>query len=566
MKENSFLSVLNKVLLLLKEVKSKAIISLIILVFKGITEGVGLLFIIPLLGLIGVSEFGESNGKFIQFIHKSIDSTQIDLTVINVLIMYLCVMSFYAMLKYFQSVNTNTISQRVVLRWRNVFFQRITFSSWESIQRHKDSDLQEILTIEIRKLGLIMNQVIQLTGGLILILIYLSLSLLLSFKLTTLSIVPVGLLLLLNRPINKKTYSLGQKSVRHTKEMHSIIQEHIASLKLVKSYRKEKEHIEIFEEKNYASENQSLSFTKMSGKTKLFFEILAALIITIYIYFAIVILNIAVAEILLLIIIFARLLPKVSKIVSNYQQLLNITPAFEYTLDIFNQLEAQKVSWHQEKNQEILLDEKIEFRSIYFSYEDNQVLTDLSFSIQANKTTLILGSSGVGKSTIIDLILGLYQPLEGVIMIDNLKLNTLNQDNWKDQIAYVQQDAFLFHQSILENLLWVKPKASPEEIELALNQAGAFEFVQKLPKGLDTIVGSRGTNLSGGERQRIALARALLRQPQLLILDEATNAVDDKNEMLIKKALNKLHGTMTIIIVAHRSKLIDLADHMIKLP
>lgn len=565
MKKNSFLSVLNNVSLLLNEVRSKAIVALIILVFKGITEGVGLLFIIPLLSLIGISELGESNGKFIQFIHDTVNSTGIDLTVINVLGIYLSVMSFYAVLNYFQSVNTKTISQRVILKWRNAFFQRITFSSWESIQSHKDSDLQEILTIEIRKLGLIMNQVIQLTGTLILVLIYLCLSLLLSFKLTALSIIPIGLLLLLNRPINKKTYSLGQLVVKHTKEMHSIIQEHIASLKLVKSYRKEKEHIEIFKDRNFASESQSLSFTKVSGKTKLFFEILAALIIAIYIYIAIVIINIAVAEVLLLIVIFARLLPKVSKIVNNYQQLLNAIPAFEHTLEIFNQLEVKNDLLANENNQKILLDQKIEFKSIYFSYEKNPVLSNLSFIIQANKTTLILGSSGVGKSTIVDLILRLYHPLEGIIMVDNFDLNTLNQNNWKDQIAYVPQDAFLFHQSILKNLLWVKPEASPEEIELALTQAGAYEFVQKLPNGLDTIVGNRGTNLSGGERQRIALARALLKQPQLLILDEATNAVDDKNEDLIKHALVKLNGKMTIIIVAHRSKLVDLADDVIRL-
>lgn len=565
MKKNSFLSVINKVSLLLKEVKAKAILSLIILIFKGITEGVGLLFIIPLLSLIGVSELGESNGKFIQFIQDAINSTGIELTVINVLIIYLCVMSFYAVLKYFQSVNTKTISQRVVLKWRNAFFQRVTFSSWESIQRHKDSDLQEILTIEIRKLGIIMNQVIQLTGSIILILIYLSLSLLLSIELTTLSIVPIGLLLLLNRPINKKTYSLGQLAVKHTKEMHSIIQEHIASLKLVKSYRKEKEHIEIFQNRSYASENQSLSFTKASGKTKLFFEILAALIIAIYIYFAIVILNIAFTEILLLIVIFARLLPKISKIVTNYQQLLNVTPAFEHTLNIFHQLEIQEASLRQAENQKVKLDEKIEFRSIYFSYGENQVLSDLNLTLQANKTTLILGSSGVGKSTIVDLILRLYKPKSGAILIDGFELNSLNQANWKDQIAYVPQDAFLFHQSILKNLLWAKQEANSEEIESALTRAGAYDFIQKLPSGLDTIVGSRGTNLSGGERQRIALARALLKQPQLLILDEATNAVDDKNEVLIKDALAQLNGKMTIIIVAHRSKLVDLADDVIRL-
>jgi ABC-type multidrug transport system fused ATPase/permease subunit len=193
------------------------------------------------------------------------------------------------------------------------------------------------------------------------------------------------------------------------------------------------------------------------------------------------------------------------------------------------------------------------------------LFNQLSFSITANKTTALLGPSGVGKSTLIDLILSLQQPTKGQLFVDGISLNQIDQNQWRSQIAFVPQDAFLFHTSILENLTWAKPNATTEEIEIALKQAGAFEFIQQLPKGLDTLVGDRGTNLSGGERQRIALARALIRKPQLLILDEATSAVDDKSENLIKEALGQLSGKMTIIIVAHRSSLVELANFQIKL-
>ena len=249
--------------------------------------------------------------------------------------------------------------------------------------------------------------------------------------------------------------------------------------------------------------------------------------------------------------------------VNNFQQILNNLPSFETTLETIDQLDKEKQvqtgeAFHQLQN-------KIKVQSVSFSYGENQLFNQLSFSIPANKITALLGPSGVGKSTLIDLILFLQQPTEGEIFVDDISLNQIDQNQWRSQIAFVPQDAFLFHTSILENLTWAKPNSTTKEIEIALKQAGALEFVQQLPSGLNTLVGDRGTNLSGGERQRIALARALIRKPQLLILDEATSAVDDMSENIIKEALGQLSGKMTIIIVAHRSKLVDLADNIIQL-
>lgn len=559
------ISVGKKLALLLKEVKQNAMFALIILIFKGITEGVGLLFIIPLLSVAGVSNLEESNSQLAKFIQRSFEHSGVSLSVVNVLIIYFLIMSFYALLKYIQAINSMKINQRVIVRWQNAFFRQVTYASWSSIQNVKGSDLQEILTSQIKRFGAISNQTIQMVGALVIIGVYLTLSLMLSFKLTVLSLIPIGLLVLLNRPINKKTYSLGEVAVKFNKSMQALILEHLLSLKLVKSYRKEKEHLETFQERSYSAENQSVLFVKTSGKTKLFFEVLAAVIVVIYIYFALEVLAIEITEVLLLIFIFAKLLPKVSLVIGNFQQILNHLPAFETTLKTLSKLKNEEQIADQKTLTLLQFQQKIRFDSVGFAYGDNQVLSKLNFSIYANKTTIILGSSGAGKSTVVDLILGLQKPSEGKIFIDDLPLTSIQPNYWKDQIAYVPQDSFLFHVSILENLLWAKPDATQEDINRALKQSGAYEFITKLPEGLKTIVGDRGTKLSGGERQRIALARGLIRQPKLLILDEATNAVDDKNEGLIKEALSQLSGKMTIIIVAHRSKLVELADNIIEL-
>ncbi len=369
---------------------------------------------------------------------------------------------------------------------------------------------------------------------------------------------------LMNRPINKKSFTLGKSSVGFNQHLQSIILEQLAALKLVKTYGKEQKHLDEFEDTNKALEEKILAFTKATQTTKTFVEIIAAVVIAVYIYVAIVVFETAITELLLLIFIFARLLPKASKLVGNYQQILNNLPAIEWTNKVIDQLEEEELK-HKNTNEKIILKKGIEFKEVDFSYGSKKILEKLNFTIATKQTTVIKGGSGVGKSTTIDLIMGLQKLDSGVILIDDKPLKELNAFSWKSSIAYVPQDAFLFHKSIKENLLWADPLAEETAIWNALEQAGAMDFIKRFPEGLHTIVGDRGMQISGGERQRIALARALLRQPELLILDEATSAVDDQNELIIKEALGKLHGRMSILIVAHRSLLVDLADQVIEL-
>lgn len=550
--------------LLFKGVRKKSFVALFLLIFMGITEGISLLLIIPLLGIAGIENVEVSSNKLVVFVKSFFESTGISLSVINVLLLYVVIMTLTALLRYFQSINTASINQQIVIYWRNTFFRKLSYASWSSIQSVKSSEIQNTLTLEIRKFGNISNQSIQFVGTLILIAVYLVVSGFVSPTLTLIALAPVLIMALLNRPINKKSSSLGKSTVKYNQQLQGIILEQLIALKLVKSYGKEEQQIAEFEDANFQVEKKVIAFTTTTQKTKAIFDIVAAIIIAIYIYVAVVIFKTAITELLLLIFIFARLLPKSTKLVNNYQQILNNLPALEATLLTLSKLKNEKREF-EKNNESFIITNEITFEEVCFSHGSNLVLNHLNFSIAALQTTVIKGSSGAGKSTTIDLIMGLQKPKSGKILIDGKVLNELNCSDWKESIAYVPQEAFLFHKSIRENLQWVNPDVDEQAIWNALEQAGATDFVKLLPNGLETIVGDRGTQISGGERQRIALARALVRQPKLLILDEATNAVDDHNEQLIKNALHKLHGKMTIIIVAHRSTLIDLADHVIEL-
>ena len=199
--------------------------------------------------------------------------------------------------------------------------------------------------------------------------------------------------------------------------------------------------------------------------------------------------------------------------------------------------------------------------SVSFGYEDvaEPALGSVTLRIPAGRTTAIVGPSGSGKSTLADLLLGLIVPAEGRVLVDETPLTPELLPAWRDQIGYVPQDSFHFHDTVRANLLWARPEASEAELQEALEVAAAG-FVTRLPQGLDTVLGDRGVRLSGGERQRIALARALLRRPAMLILDEATSSLDSENERRVQDAIERLHGRLTILVITHRLTTVRLAD------
>jgi len=196
----------------------------------------------------------------------------------------------------------------------------------------------------------------------------------------------------------------------------------------------------------------------------------------------------------------------------------------------------------------------IEFRNVSFSYDldDGWVLRDVSHSFEIGKVTAIVGPTGCGKSTTLNLIPRFYDPQKGMIAVDDTDIRTVRQSSLREKIGIVTQETILFHDTIRENLRYGKIDATDEEIFDACRQALAYEFIRKMPQGLDTVVGDRGVRLSGGQKQRLCIARAILRNPQILLLDEATSALDAESEHYVQQALNNVMEGRTVIVVAHR--------------
>jgi ABC-type multidrug transport system fused ATPase/permease subunit len=250
-----------------------------------------------------------------------------------------------------------------------------------------------------------------------------------------------------------------------------------------------------------------------------------------------------------------------------YTQIQKFIGATEELFNLFGE-EEEKLDKYCEIPDEDRLKGEIAFIDLSFRYPgrpEDDVLSSINFKISANQMVALVGTSGAGKSTIASLLLRLYEPSSGDILFDTKKSNEFSLTSLRSQIALVPQDIFLFGGTIKENISYGKPEATDAEIYAAAGKANALEFIDRFPGKLETVVGERGTQLSGGQRQRIAIARAVLKNPRILILDEATSSLDSESERLVQDALEKLMIGRTSIVIAHRLSTIRKANQIMVL-
>jgi ATP-binding cassette subfamily C protein len=300
------------------------------------------------------------------------------------------------------------------------------------------------------------------------------------------------------------------------------------------------------------------------------YTIVAAFFISAVFYVSIAWLHLPLESLALVVVIFARLWPRISSLQNSLHAVNLALPAFKSILALEQEAKAnaQLIETMPNETKRVLTDslENIQFENMSFAYtaDTANILSEVNLTIKAGEFIGCVGSSGSGKSTLADLLMGLSTPLRGKILINGYDLQQVKA-HYQQWISYVPQDIFLFNASIRENLLWAAHAASEYEIWEVLKLVQLEQLVLNLPERLDSVVGDRGISLSGGERQRLVLARALIRKPQLLILDEATSALDEQNEHLVQQALEKLHGKLTVFVIAHRLATLTNATKIIKL-
>ncbi len=260
---------------------------------------------------------------------------------------------------------------------------------------------------------------------------------------------------------------------------------------------------------------------------------------------------------------FSRMVSRITEF-QKFYQMLNVSISAYDSINQATQEAEEAVDNGDATGLTPELKDKILLDDVVFSYDGNRPILDhVTLEIQANKMTALIGPSGSGKTTIADLITGLISPNGGKVLIDGLDMSVINREKWRSCIGYVPQELYLFHDTILSNVTLKDPEISREMVWKALERSGAADFLRKLPEGLDTIIGERGSRLSGGQRQRLMIARALVREPRLLVLDEATTALDPETERAICQTVKSLSHDLTIIAISHQKAVKDFADKVI---
>ena len=364
-------------------------------------------------------------------------------------------------------------------------------------------------------------------------------------------------------PRFKIGFTQGREEKGLMDKISSFLVDTLGGIKILKSFNNESFHVRSFRELNYSFKKLSIRIQNNRIIAGIFSEPFIFLITIGLMVYSVQALNMSLVLMITFFFVCTRLIPQFRMVNANYLLILQYLPHISKVEGI---IERENKTYLPGGFREIeAVRSGIEFSHVYFRYPSSQefVLEDVSLMVEKNKNTALVGVSGGGKTTIVDLILRLHDPDKGLIKVDGIDLREFRSSDWHQLISVVHQEPYLFNDTIYNNILYGKLGATKKEVINAAKLASAHDFILRLPDKYDSWVGERGMKLSGGERQRITLARALIKNPEILILDEATSALDSESERLIKDAIARLSRSKTIIIIAHRISTIVDADKII---
>ena len=485
----------------------------------------------------------------------------------NKLLILLSIIAFVSVLlksvtSYLSGLSATAFSNRAVKSLRIDLFSKFVTLPLSFHQRQKSGELIARATADLAVMqSSIAHVIIGLIQHPLTAVVFLVYLLIMNHKLTVvlLVVVPaiVGLMRLFGRKVKKHSIRVQDATAQVT----SAYQEMLSCLKVIQGYCRSESEIENFKElaetlykKVMRWARWNLGLGPMMDVTV--FLVLPAVLIAGKVYF-----HHTLGEMVSMLYAFSRVYAPVKRLGKIYNNLRTLQGATKRVFSIMatvpeikDEPGAIQLPRHRES---------IEFREVSFGYSpDNPVLKDISFKVKAGEMVAFVGSTGAGKSTLLDLIPRFYDVTAGAILIDGVDIRRCTLESLRRQIAIVNQDILLFHDTIFRNIAYSKPGATREEVERAAKAAQAHRFILAQPQGYETVIGDRGTLLSGGQKQRLAIARAILADPAILILDEAASALDAESERLVQEAIERLKGGPTIFVVAHRLSTVRKADRI----
>lgn len=439
-------------------------------------------------------------------------------------------------------------------------FEDFFNARWHFFSSGKQGMLLNTFTRELNIVGNAFGAMALFFANILQMAFFLAIPFYISWQVTAISLSIALLFALPFILLGRLSYRLGALNTSTSNRLMSVIQENLSLAKVVLG----------FGNQHKSSDNLSGAFDAHRRAT-LKSQTLSVAIPIVYRPFGVIMVVVALfaarrfgvplSEIMVLLLALLQVAISIGNLAMRKNSLENFFPSYEQIKRLREQARELKQTSGTRQFSGFINELRIE--GLSFAYPGQKpVLVDINIRISKGKMVALVGESGVGKSTFIDMAMGFHQPIKGRIMFDDVPLQDFDISSYRHRIGYVPQDSVLFNMTIKDNLLWAYESATDKEIEEACHLANADEFIRQLPKGYNTLVGDRGVRLSGGQVQRIALARAILRKPELLILDEATSSLDTYAERLIQQAIENIAKETTVIVIAHRLSTIVNADYV----
>jgi len=487
---------------------------------------------------------------------------------VKLLIMAFVVLSLAQIISVLEQYINSWISQKIIFDMRNEMYDHLQHMPHAFFLGEKQGDIITRMNSDINGVSAVISVMLTsivsniLTVGTCVFYLFYT-----DWRLAIVGLIVIPLLIFPTKAVGKKRWMLASEAQEKSDDLNTHINEtlSVSGSMLVKLFTKEKDEYQKFKDIN----NEVTKTTIKERRAGSWFHVFLGMFIQIAplcIYFAggFLIMNsdksgLSVGDITVVVALVNRLYQPV-------RSLLNLQVDFVRSLALFTRIFEYLDRPHLIENPKNpkkpdLSNSQVEFCDVHFAYEQNkEILKGVTFTVPKSKMYAIVGTSGAGKSTIIGMIPRLYDTISGEVKVAGVNVKDFDLSYLRTNIGIVTQDTYLFNGTILENLLYAKPQATKEEIENACKIANIYDFIMSLPDKFDTVVGNRGLKLSGGEKQRISIARVVLKDPKILILDEATSSLDSISENLISDALNNIMKGRTSIVIAHRLSTVIAAD------
>ena len=538
----------------------------ILMVATAITEGLGLLLLVPLIVIVGLAPGQFSGNRIVLAVNDAAGQLGLSLNLSLVVVVFVLLVSLRQIIVYSSSRLIEDLRINYVAKLRKELFQALGATRWGKLSGSQLVQFGQVMLMDCWRAGDAAQSLFRITSGVILLAANVAVAIVLSPALALIVLVSISVLTLVFSNRFAAVHVQGTRISRVQNEVYRVVENFIDNLRVAKMAGAESRMQDEFATTVDALSAEYSGFVREAAATRMALQIAGAVGVGVFLLVAVNVFGSSGPELLLLVFISARLIPHIAALNQFAHQLLYSLPAFVHASEAL-ELCRQNPD-HGDNQVPLKKPEKIiELRDVtVFAPDDSSkcLIDDVTLKVRIGEVVAIVGPSGAGKSTLADSLAGLLQPHTGSIHLDGIQLDETRLAAWRMQVGYVPQAAVLLRDTVRQNLTFLlRNLPSPEEMDRAMRCAEIVDVVKGMAQGLDTRIDRREGVLSGGERQRIALARELLRGPHLLILDEATNALDIDNEARVLENIRRNYPSMTIVLITHRPTTIAEVDRVV---